>query len=457
MTVQASDPFLLTTGNGTTVSFGFDFPAASASYVFGSVDRVVDESATVVLNPDQSNDPGGTITFSVAPPNNSAVFIFRQTSADQLTEYPTSGRFPAKAHERALDKLTMLVQDYGLALSARALRVPEEEEFVDAIPQALERAGNFLGFDDNGNPIATQPVQGPPGPQGPQGEQGEPGEVQEAPQDGEPYVRENAVWVPAASRLQPLKVGLNSLGLSDSDFANDGTPEDIFEKMRQIPDALDDYQSFVMRATTGSGWDNIRSCLPVDRQGIIECVKTVDNYWKITFAVSNSNSGDRSRSYALDGANAYDTQQNILWAEIATDSRNPTWKTAVSCAVAPTSPEHLTRRDWVEDQYGAGGDTDWVNLTLINGWVAGSSAPQYRTKNGQTFLRGQISGTSATSATYANLPAASRPTASSRYIAYLAATDGTSRATVTSPGNMQIPDYASITNDIDISTSFLVD
>ncbi|CAL9956728.1 tail protein [Vibrio phage K227] len=176
MTVQAQDPFVFTSGNGISVTFGFNFPSSSPDFVLGAVDGVLQPDTAVVLNPDQSNDPGGNITFLVAPADETSVYIYRDTEASQELIYPVSGRFPAKATERSLDKLTMLIQDTGVAISNRALRVPQTEQTVNEIPTKSNRAGNFLAFDENGQPIATQPVEGKQGKTGPQGEKGEKGE-----------------------------------------------------------------------------------------------------------------------------------------------------------------------------------------------------------------------------------------------------------------------------------------
>lgn len=177
MTVQAQDPFVFTSGNGISVTFGFNFPSSSPDFVLGAVDGVLQPDTTVVLNPDQSNDPGGNITFLVAPADETSVYIYRDTEASQELIYPVSGRFPAKATERSLDKLTMLIQDTGVAISNRALRIPKTEQTVNEIPTKLNRAGNFLAFDENGQPIATQPVEGKQGKTGPQGEKGDTGDL----------------------------------------------------------------------------------------------------------------------------------------------------------------------------------------------------------------------------------------------------------------------------------------
>jgi hypothetical protein len=53
----------------------------------------------------------GSIVTTSAIPATSQVIITRNTAKTQLTSYTTGDRFPATTHERALDKLTMLVQE----------------------------------------------------------------------------------------------------------------------------------------------------------------------------------------------------------------------------------------------------------------------------------------------------------------------------------------------------------
>lgn len=70
------------------------------------------------------NPNGGSLTTTTAVPATSKVTIFRNVPATQTTSYQEGGDFPAESHERALDKLTMLVQQL-LGVLARTLRVSQ--------------------------------------------------------------------------------------------------------------------------------------------------------------------------------------------------------------------------------------------------------------------------------------------------------------------------------------------
>lgn len=154
---------------------------------------------------------GGQLTLLSAH-SGATLLIYRDPDATQLTSYLATGKFPATSHERALDKLTMLIQKFGWwwdslslkkpnifanyydALNNRirnlrdpsqaqdaatknyadtlyeqaithsdnnlrkTLRVPEAS--VDMLPGISGRKKKILAFNDSGNPIAVLPESG---------------------------------------------------------------------------------------------------------------------------------------------------------------------------------------------------------------------------------------------------------------------------------------------------------
>jgi hypothetical protein len=74
----------------------------------------------------------GSITTTSAIPNTSTVVIARNTAKTQLTSYTTGDRFPASAQEKALDKLTLMVQE------ATANNLPSSSEATGAAPFVLQ-------------------------------------------------------------------------------------------------------------------------------------------------------------------------------------------------------------------------------------------------------------------------------------------------------------------------------
>lgn len=66
---------------------------------------------------------GGQLTLLSAH-SGATLLIYRDPDATQLTSYQATGKFPATSHERALDKLTMLIQKFGWWWDTLALKKP---------------------------------------------------------------------------------------------------------------------------------------------------------------------------------------------------------------------------------------------------------------------------------------------------------------------------------------------
>lgn len=69
------------------------------------------------------DEDGGTLTLTVAH-SGSTLLIYRDPEATQMTSYVDTGKFPATSHERALDKLTMLIQKLSWWWDTLALKKP---------------------------------------------------------------------------------------------------------------------------------------------------------------------------------------------------------------------------------------------------------------------------------------------------------------------------------------------
>ena len=163
MTVEADDSSAQYSTNGTTGPFAVPFYFLAASHLMVVYTAADGTSTTLTLTTDYSvsgaGDPaGGSITTVTAYPAGGTIAIVRDVPLTQLTEYVAGDAFPADAHERALDKLTMLAQQLQGKL-AQALRVPEIGT-LPSIPSATSRADKLAGYDSDGNPIAVAPVAG---------------------------------------------------------------------------------------------------------------------------------------------------------------------------------------------------------------------------------------------------------------------------------------------------------
>ncbi|MBN8708997.1 MAG: hypothetical protein BGO12_19770 [Verrucomicrobia bacterium 61-8] len=101
------------------------------------------------------NENGGSVWTVSIVPTTSRVTIYREVSAVQTTVYEENGEFPAKTHERALDRQTMLNQQNARAFD-RSLKVRES----DGEKSAMTAVGNsVIGFGADLQPRTFTPSQ----------------------------------------------------------------------------------------------------------------------------------------------------------------------------------------------------------------------------------------------------------------------------------------------------------
>lgn len=108
MTVQDVPNIVNYVANGAQTSFVFSFRVDSVAWVI--VDFTTNLSG-INLNIDQDINPGGTVDYSIAPPNGQGILINRQTPVTQTMDYARYDAFDSLSHEDNLDKLTMIIQD----------------------------------------------------------------------------------------------------------------------------------------------------------------------------------------------------------------------------------------------------------------------------------------------------------------------------------------------------------
>jgi hypothetical protein len=104
------------------------------------------------------DEAGGTVTTiagtAAALAAADKITIKRDIPVTQLVNYVYNDKFPAEVHERALDKLTMIVQQLK-EVTDRAVQFPETEVAGtgNIMPAASGRAAKILGFDASGNAV----------------------------------------------------------------------------------------------------------------------------------------------------------------------------------------------------------------------------------------------------------------------------------------------------------------
>lgn len=160
--VRTAGPYA---GNGTTATYPFAFKVFQASELVATItnaDGTLDQLAlssdfTVSLNSDQNAFPGGSITLLAGNlASGRQLTMTSDVSVLQPTELTNQGGFFPKVIENALDRLTILLQQYGFVNFNRAVRVPEIAG-IQALPSAPNRAGKLLAFNDSGQPITVAP------------------------------------------------------------------------------------------------------------------------------------------------------------------------------------------------------------------------------------------------------------------------------------------------------------
>jgi hypothetical protein len=142
MTINSATATASYTGNGTTAIFPVPFYFLTDEDLKVTRKTAAGVVSVLTLNSgysvsDAGNPQGGSITTIPALPLGDQIFIERNVSAVQETEYPPNGYFPAASHEKALDRLTMLVQQILSKLTFGLFRNP--------LTAAYDAGGNTIG------------------------------------------------------------------------------------------------------------------------------------------------------------------------------------------------------------------------------------------------------------------------------------------------------------------------
>jgi hypothetical protein len=89
-----------------------------------------------------------------APPTGTQLIIVRNVPATQETDYLANDPFPAESHERALDKLTMLVQQVELDAD-RALKIPLSSLATTSTELPAPSANKLLAWNSNASAVTN--------------------------------------------------------------------------------------------------------------------------------------------------------------------------------------------------------------------------------------------------------------------------------------------------------------
>lgn len=162
MTVAATPRKARFLGNDVATSFPFSFRAFAASDLVVTltssdgveVPLILNDDYTVSLDPDQENNPGGSLTYPVSGSPLATGQVLTAISAieeSQETDLQNRGAFLPQVIEDRFDYLTVLVQQLSERLSRVAFGSASDSDPVFSLGTAGQRANKYISFDADGN------------------------------------------------------------------------------------------------------------------------------------------------------------------------------------------------------------------------------------------------------------------------------------------------------------------
>lgn len=146
-------------GTGLVTTYSYSFRIFDETHLLVTKTLEDGTESTLVLNTDYTVDgvgdaDGGSIELTDELEDAAALTIRRVLPLTQPTDIRNQGSFFPETHEDAFDRLVMIAQQQQDSID-RSLVAPENDEPLDAMPSAADRANNFLAFDSDGQPIAS--------------------------------------------------------------------------------------------------------------------------------------------------------------------------------------------------------------------------------------------------------------------------------------------------------------
>ncbi|MBM4283574.1 MAG: hypothetical protein FJ137_23485, partial [Deltaproteobacteria bacterium] len=162
MTINTTTTRVSYTGDGVTTAFAVPFSFFGVAEL-EVISRVISTGVETVLalttnyTVSGGNGSTGTVTAVAAPSATVQLTIRRKTTRTQLVDYTPNDPFPAETHERALDRLTALVQEVGEE-SDRSLKYPKTDAtgISTTLPSSVDRANKIAAYDATGAPAVFE-------------------------------------------------------------------------------------------------------------------------------------------------------------------------------------------------------------------------------------------------------------------------------------------------------------
>ncbi|MBF0269341.1 MAG: hypothetical protein HQL44_12200 [Alphaproteobacteria bacterium] len=170
--ISAVQPRVQYTADGSQTSFPYPFPIFEASDLEVYLDGELQGSGFGVSGAGES--AGGSVTFASAPAQDAQVTLRRNVAIARVSDFQEGGALRAKVLNDELDRLTAALQQVANSLDRSLVLSPVDPSGSLTLPSLAERAGAFLGFDQDGLPTALSAA-GFKGDKGDKGDQGDPG------------------------------------------------------------------------------------------------------------------------------------------------------------------------------------------------------------------------------------------------------------------------------------------
>lgn len=148
-------------GNGTTTAFSFPYYFLEEGdlkvvLVDSNGTETVQTLTTHYTISGEGSTSGGTVTMLTAPASGASLVIIRNTELTQEISLELNGALPVDQVEKALDKLTMIIQRLDERLDrAVVLKETDANAVSLELPKVSDRASKFLAFDSDGAVIAA--------------------------------------------------------------------------------------------------------------------------------------------------------------------------------------------------------------------------------------------------------------------------------------------------------------
>lgn len=146
------------TANGVITSFAYTFKITDASHIAVYEDGVLVGSGFTVAG--VGDAAGGTVDYSVAPANLVKITLLLNVPVTQPTVYPIGSKFPASAHEGALDNIVRQNQQQQELLD-RTLTWPVTVDSASAVlpdPDTTTNQGKAIFIKSDGSGLETRTI-----------------------------------------------------------------------------------------------------------------------------------------------------------------------------------------------------------------------------------------------------------------------------------------------------------